>query len=68
MAILTIKQLVGRYDFLTESKVRNWIARAYKNGIDCCLVRPPETQRVLVDDVIFDQWLRGKRIKEKGDE
>jgi len=68
MAILTIKQLVGRYDFLTESKVRNWIAKADKNGIDCCLVRPPETQRVLVDDVIFDQWLRGKSKKENNNE
>lgn len=68
MAVLTVKQLVGRYDFLTESKVRNWITRADDNGMEVCLIRPPKTRRVLIDDVIFDQWLRGALKKETTNE
>ena len=58
MSILTVKQVVARYDAFTESTIRNWIADEENNGMTVCLVRPPNVKRVFIDIIKFDLWLR----------
>lgn len=59
MGILTVKQIAARYDAFSESTIRNWIAKEKENGMTVCLIRPPNVERVFIDIMKFEYWLRG---------
>ena len=58
MSLYTVKQMAMRYPAFTEDAFRKIIFNRRKNGFYVCIIRVPESKRILICEMSFLKWLR----------
>ena len=58
MSFYSVREMAMRYPSFSESSLRWLIFYAERKGFENCVIRPPGTRKVLIDEMEFLKWLK----------